>query len=193
MEIVGEAADGAEAITRAGEIEIDIVLLDIRLPDTDGFAVAKSLRDAHYRAPIIMLTGYDSELYAKEAIELGVRGFLNKNCPRNLLLNSIRVVRDGGTVFKSDCITDSFRSLLQTSHDTPGKMGTPSLPRIDLTEREHAIITGISEGLTNKEIARLLGLAEVTIKKATITLMRKLGVSNRTKAALLARELGLAK
>ncbi|APV43726.1 DNA-binding response regulator, NarL/FixJ family [Dehalogenimonas formicexedens] len=182
MIIIGESENGSTAKRAIIQSNPDVILLDIKLPDTDGFSLAKDLRAANINTPVIILTGYDSELYVSEAIELGVNGFLNKNCPRNLLLNSIRVVNDGGSVFKSDSTGVGI---------LPRSVSPKEMPKQGFNERDKKILSGIAEGLTNKEIARVLGIAEVTVKKGSILLMRRLGAANRTQAALKARALGL--
>jgi DNA-binding NarL/FixJ family response regulator len=135
-----------------------------------------------------MLTGYESDLYAAEATESGIHGFLGKNTPRKLLLNSIRVVNDGGTVFN---YTDMLHADISDNPPLPGSSGGMNASEIILKPREREVLAHIIKGLTNKEIAHKLGLAEVTVKKINTHLLHKLNATNRTQAALNAKQLGI--
>ena len=186
IEIVGETATGKQAIESAISLKPDIMLLDIKLPDIDGFKVAEAIRDTQLQIGIIMLTGYESDLYAAEAAELGVRGFLSKNTNRRLLINSIKVVRDGGKVLHyNDKIKPAYS--FNAIENVPGSLALEH----SLKPREREILALLVKGLTNKEIALKLGVAEVTIKKRLFHLLRKLNVTNRTQAAIVAKQLHL--
>ncbi|ADJ26813.1 two component transcriptional regulator, LuxR family [Dehalogenimonas lykanthroporepellens BL-DC-9] len=189
MVIVGEADSGRQGVTLTEELKPDVILLDLKMPGMDGFATAKEIIEHFPSAKIIMLTGYESDLYAAEATETGVHGFMGKNTPRKLLLNSIRVVNDGGTVFN---YTDMLHADLSDNPPIPGSTGSSSGPEILLKSREKQVLDLIVKGLTNKEIAMKLGLAEVTVKKIIGHLLHKLNAANRTQAALAAKQLGLS-
>lgn len=192
LEIIGEAEFGHQAIEMAGTENPDIILLDVRLPDMDGFEVAKVIRSKQPNLGIIMLTCYESKLFAAEARSLGIQGFIGKNVRRNLLINSIRVVHEGGNVF-------SFMDILPSDQESDDCLMSlslqtkSSLPNNDaaLTQREREILSYLVKGLFNKEIAGKLGLACDTVKKAIHQLFHKLNVSNRTQAAIAAKRLGI--
>ena len=190
MEIVGEADSGQTGTALTGELHPDVILLDLKMPGMDGFATAREITRRYPDSRIIMLTGYESDLYAAEATGTGVHGFLGKNTPRKLLLNSIRVVNDGGTVLN---YTDMLHADIAGNPPMPGVPATAPTPEILLTEREKEVLELIVKGLTNKEIAIKIGLAEVTVKKIIGHLLHKLNASNRTQAALAARQIGLIK
>lgn len=188
IELAGEANSGQMAITLAENLNPDVILLDLKMPGMDGFATARSILKKHPNIKIIMLTGYESDLYAAEATDIGIKGFMGKNTPRSLLLNSIRVVHVGGTVF-------NYTDVLQTERAEGPSMrsisGTSSSPGVVLKPREKELLPLLIQGLTNKEIAQHLGLAEITVKKINSQLFRKLNASNRTQVALAAKQLGI--
>jgi DNA-binding NarL/FixJ family response regulator len=188
MEIAGEAESGRQGVEMADKLNPDVILLDLKMADMDGFATAKAISTTHPDARIIMLTGYESDLYAAEATESGIHGFLGKNTPRKLLLNSIRVVNDGGTVFN---YTDMLHADISDNPPLPGSSGGMNASEIILKPREREVLAHIIKGLTNKEIAHKLGLAEVTVKKINTHLLHKLNATNRTQAALNAKQLGI--
>ncbi|MDV2989631.1 MAG: response regulator transcription factor [Dehalogenimonas sp.] len=189
MEIAGEAESGRQGVEMTDKVNPDVILLDLKMADMDGFATAKAISTTHPDARIIMLTGYESDLYAAEATESGIHGFLGKNTPRKLLLNSIRVVNDGGTVFN---YTDMLHADISGNPPLPSSSGGMNASEIILKPREREVLAHIIKGLTNKEIALKLGLAEVTVKKINTRLLHKLKATNRTQAALNAKQLGIA-
>jgi len=168
------------------EINPHVILMDIRMDGTDGFKSLKQIRKVYPKAAFIMLTVYDSELYAAEAISVGAAGYITKDCTRELLLNSIRVVAQGGTVWQKGI-------LRRTTNGGPGLAGEDEISQIveQMTPRELEILALLAEGYGNKQICTRLNLADITVKKYVKSILIKLGVSNRTHAALMAVRMGL--
>ena len=189
IELIGEADNGQLAVDLAGKLRPDVILLDLKMPGMDGFATARIIHEQSPDIKVIMLTGYESDLYAAEATEIGIKGFMGKNTPRSLLLNSIRVVNAGGTVF-------NYTDIMQTeNYDEPPKptafSSTHQTSGIILKPREKEVLSMLIQGLTNKEIAQNLNLAEITVKKTNSQLFKKLNASNRTQLSLAAKQLGI--
>jgi DNA-binding NarL/FixJ family response regulator len=189
LEIVGEAAFGEQAIEYFKKLQPDVVLLDIRLPDMDGFHVASKIREISNDVPIIMLTGYDSELYLKDAVKSQVNGFLTKESPRSVISYSVRLVNHGVSVWDSTVLNKVMKkslsdSTIALSHPEDG-------PPAGLSDRELVVLDFLVKGASNKEIGNQLGFSDSTVKKYVYQLLRKLGVNNRTQAAIVAISRGL--
>ncbi|MEE8582600.1 MAG: response regulator transcription factor [Dehalococcoidales bacterium] len=190
IEVVGEASSGEEALALVKEIKPDVILMDIRMDGTDGFKSLKQIKKVCPDTAFIMLTVYDSELYAAEAIRTGASGYITKDCTRELLINGIRVVSQGGTVWQEGILRRATRGLSGLSEEGTGGDLTPQIVE-QLTPRELEILALLAEGYGNKQICTRLNLADITVKKYIKNILTKLGVSNRTHAALMAVRLGL--
>jgi two-component system nitrate/nitrite response regulator NarL len=190
IEVVGEASSGEEALALVKEIKPDVILMDIRMDGTDGFKSLKQIKKVCPDTAFIMLTVYDSELYAAEAIRTGASGYITKDCTRELLINGIRVVSQGGTVWQEGILRRATRGLSGLSEEGTGGDLTPQIVE-QLTPRELEILALLAEGYGNKQISTRLNLADITVKKYIKNILTKLGVSNRTHAALMAVRLGL--
>ena len=177
INVVGEAATGQQAVDRVGPLNAHVVLMDVRMPDMDGLTATKLVKQQHPGVAVIVITSFESEDYLRQAVEAGAAGYLLKGMKRNLLVESIRVVRDGGSIFDPAMLA----SLLQgVARSEPGLEGT--LDR--LTERELRVLQLVAGGHTNREIADELGYSVGTIKNAVQRVIEKLDVSDRTQAAL---------
>ena len=190
IEVVGEASSGEEALAVVKEIKPDVILMDIRMDGTDGFKSMKQIKKVCPNTAFIMLTVYDSELYAAEAIRTGASGYITKDCTRELLVNGIRVVSQGGTVWQEGILRRATRGIPGLSGEGTGGDITPQIVE-QLTPRELEILALLAEGYGNKQICTRLNLADITVKKYIKNILTKLGVSNRTHAALMAVRLGL--
>jgi len=191
IEVVGEASSGEEALALVKEIKPDVILMDIRMNGTDGFKSMKQIKKVCPNTAFIMLTVYDSELYAAEAIRTGASGYITKDCTRELLVNGIRVVAQGGTVWQEGILRRATRGIPGLSGESAtGGDATAQIVE-QLTPRELEILALLAEGYGNKQICAHLNLADITIKKYIKNILTKLGVSNRTHAALMAVRLGL--
>ena len=191
IEVVGEASSGEEALALVKEIKPDVILMDIRMDGTDGFKSMKQIKKVCPNTAFIMLTVYDSELYAAEAIRTGASGYITKDCTRELLINGIRVVSQGGTVWQEGILRRATRGIPGLSVEGTGEDTTAQIVE-QLTPRELEILALLAEGYGNKQICTRLNLADITVKKYIKNILTKLGVSNRTHAALMAVRLGLA-
>jgi DNA-binding NarL/FixJ family response regulator len=196
IDVIGEAASGEEALKVVKKLAPDVVLMDIRMSGMDGFKATAGIRKLNRDVAVIMLTGYESELYAAEAVRAGAAGYITKDCPRKLLINAIRVVTQGGTVWQGDPLrsgqpeTTGSKEPLRVASVMP-PVEAAKLPEKQLTTRELEVLTLLAKGYGNKQISSTLNLADVTVKKHITSIMFKLGVSNRTQAALSAVQLGL--
>jgi DNA-binding NarL/FixJ family response regulator len=178
IEIVGEAGDGAEAIARIRALQVDVVLLDVRMPRKSGLDVLHELGDA--LPPTLILTTFDDSAIALEAIRAGARGFMLKDVSFQQLIGAIRAIASGATVFQPAL---THRLLEQT------KRSTEFVER--LTSRETEVVRLMAGGYSNSEIAHALGAAEGTVKNHVSSILSKLGARDRTRAVLKALEAGL--
>jgi DNA-binding NarL/FixJ family response regulator len=180
--VVGEASTGREALARVAELRPDIVLLDIQMPELDGVAVAKQLARDHPEVRIIMLTMYRQDQHLLEAIRAGARAYLLKDTDAEELLSVIDwVARDEAALDPAMTlrVLDTFRRL-STQHEAD-----------TLTPREREIVQLLAAGHDNRTIAARLFLSEKTVGNRLSEIFQKLGVANRTQAALVAVQRGL--
>lgn len=192
IEVVGEAASGEETLKIVKALEPDVILMDIRIKGMDGLQATRDIKKLHPNILVIMLTFYDSELYATEALRAGAVGYITKDCPRELLSNTIRVVAQGSTVWHGGLLHRARQGFLHKPSARQDNDDLDILLREQLTKRELEILTLLTEGCGNKQICTELNLAEITVKKHVRSIMTKLKVSNRTQAALYGIRLGLA-
>jgi len=185
IEVVAEAADGAEAIRMLPEIKPDVMLLDMRMPGMSGIDLLQTLAKINAVPPTIILTTFDDDELVLAGIKAGARGYLLKDVSLEDLVGAVKTVADGGSVVKPAVTQRLLKGLenLQTEFS--------SLDRPDpLTERETEILRLMAGGYSNKEIANSLGVAEGTIKNHVSNILSKMGVRDRTRAVLKAFELG---
>jgi len=177
IEIVGQATSGSEVLPRVGELEPDLVLLDIRMPGLDGFQVLDRLQESYPDIKVVMLSGVEDAELATEALRRGAKAFLGKGIDPAEVAPVLRQVSEGTLA------TESF-----------GVAGFTERPadEFGLTGREREILEQVAAGRSNKQIAREFWLSEQTIKYHLTNVYRKLGVSSRTEAARFAYDHGLA-
>ena len=189
VRVVGEAADGLEAVEAAARTRCDIVLMDIRMPNLDGLEATRRICAKTDPPRVLVLTTYDLDEYVFEALKAGAGGFLLKDAPADQLLAGIRVVAAGEALL-APAVT---RRLIEefARRPAPPPEGPPELA--ELTPREREILALIARGLSNSEIAANLILAESTIKSHVGSIFMKLGLRDRVQAVVLAYETGLVR
>jgi DNA-binding NarL/FixJ family response regulator len=188
LEVVGEAADGQEAVELAQRCRPDVVLMDINMPVMDGVEATHRIVEQDPGVRVIMLTIYRQDRYVFEAIKAGARGYLLKDVDEHELLEAIRAVYRGEALINPALATrvlDEFRRLSQVAAER-AEVET-------LTEGEMEVLRLVAQGASNKEIAMQLHLAESTVSNRLRDIYRKLHVNNRTQAALLALRRGWAR
>jgi DNA-binding NarL/FixJ family response regulator len=187
LELVGEAEDGARAIELARELDPDVILMDVRMPNVDGVDATRRLVDANTRARILVLTTFDLDEYVYAAIRVGASGFLLKDVQPTDLVDAIRVVAAGNSLF-GPAATE--RLVARFAHGGP-TTATRSLD--ELTDREREILRLLAGGLSNAELAQHLHLSETTVKTHVSAILRKLGVRDRVQAVIAAYDAGLVR
>ncbi len=178
LEIVGEAGDGDEALARVAALAPDVVLMDLRMPRTDGAAATARIVAQHPASRVLVLTTFDTDGDIVRAVEAGATGYLLKDTPRTQLVEAVRAAARGETV-----LAPSVAGRLLTRLRTP--------PAEALTPREVEVLAGVARGRTNAEIGRELFIGEATVKTHLLRVFAKLGVDDRTRAVTVAMELGL--
>jgi DNA-binding NarL/FixJ family response regulator len=193
IEIVGEAATGEEAMTTLAEVcgRVDVVLLDLQLPDRTGIEVARAINQINATAPATMkmlaisMSEEDDTVVA--VLRAGVLGYLAKTSSRDELLRAIHTVAAGGAVF-SPSVAGRLTTYFSEVHQVPSRAAFP-----ELTERERQVLDLIARGHTNRQIARQLVLSEKTVRNHITHTFIKLQVTDRTAAAVRARDAGLGR
>ena len=188
IDVVGEATDGREAVAMARELQPDVVLMDIRMPELDGIEATRRVvqGDGETSTRVLMLTTFDLDEYVYDALRAGASGFLLKDAPANQLAAGVRMVAAGDALL-APAIT---RRLIEEFTATPPAASAP--PGLDeLTPRELEVFRLVAQGKSNAEIAAELIIGETTVKTHVTRIMMKLGVRDRVQAVVLAYELGV--
>jgi len=178
VEVVAEVASGDEAVKYALAHKPDVVLLDIRMHDGDGLNALGRIKLDKPEIPVLILSTFDNPTYIARSVALGASGYLLKSCTRDELLTAIRAAAAGETVWTRD----ELRRVT-------GALATPRLAadvEVPLTQRESEVLKQLAHGLTNKEIAATLQISYETVKEHVQHILRKIGVSDRTQAAVWA-------
>ncbi len=187
IQVVGEAADGREALEQARTVEPDVVLMDIRMPELDGLEATRQLVSGADAPRVLILTTFDLDEYVYEAMKAGASGFLLKEVRPEQLADAVRVVAAGETLV-APAITR--RLIEEFVRRRPPGSGTPD-EISGLTERELEVFKLVARGLSNGEIAATLFLSEATVKTHITHVLTKLGLRDRVQAVVLAYESGL--
>jgi len=188
FEVVGEAANGEEAIRLAVALHPDVVLMDIRMSMMDGVAATRKLRSILPGCHVIVLTTFDDDEYVFDALRAGAIGYLLKDAPSEKLFDAIRAGHRGESFLQPSVAAKVVTEFARLADQLPSKRYTLTEP---LSEREREILRLVSEGASNREIASRLVIAEGTVKNHVTNILSKLGVSDRTQAALKARDIGM--
>jgi DNA-binding NarL/FixJ family response regulator len=188
VEVVGEAADGAEALDRAAALHPDVVLMDLRMPRLDGIAATRRLRAAQPDVRVLALTTFDTDEEVFAALRAGAVGYLLKDVSSQRLVEAVLAAARGESVLQPSVAAKVVARVAALPDEAVPR---PRPPLVPLSERELAVVRLLAEGRSNKEIAADLYLAEGTVKNYVTALLGKLGARDRTQAALRARALGL--
>jgi DNA-binding NarL/FixJ family response regulator len=188
LEVVGEAANGEDAVALALELRPDVVLMDVRMPKVDGIEATRRILAAPEPRPrVIVLTTFDLDEYVFASLRAGASGFLLKDAPEDRLLAAIRVAAEGGSMFAPSVtrrLIERFASIGEA----------PPPPALDeLTARELEVLRMLARGLSNSEIAAELVVSDHTVKTHVARVLGKLGLRDRVQAVVLAYECGLVR
>jgi DNA-binding NarL/FixJ family response regulator len=194
LEVVGEAADGQEALELCRRLQPDLVLMDVRMPRMDGLAATRAIKEEYPRTSVVMVTMQEDPDYLFEAVIAGAAGYVLKGVTPEQLTDAVRQVLDGEFLFNQKLTIDLLRSMADREKSSVSPSGmTASEESVSepLTARETEILSLLAQGQTNPQIARELVVSPGTIKNHVRHIIAKLGVSDRTQAAVRAMELGL--
>lgn len=188
LEVVGKVGTGRQAVAETLEKEPDIVILDIRMPDMDGLEALAAIKSTRPKTTVLLLTAFPNPEYLYRAIILGAAGFLNKNTGPDQITRAVKTIIRGESIIDRQLLRDSLKAL-RTEIRSGSSKDNIDIP--SLTEREIRILTLIAEGLTNADIADTLCVSQNTVKTHIRNIFSKLGVSDRTQAAIWAIRNGL--
>lgn len=184
IDVVGEAVDGAQAVERALELEPDVVVMDIRMPDVDGIEATRRLAAAGSATRVLVLTTFDLDEYVYEALRAGAAGFMLKDEPPERLAEGVRVVAQGERLLAPAVTHRLVERYVRAPRRDPETFAA-------LTGRELEVLNLVARGLSNAEIGERLSLSEATVKTHLTAILRKLGLRDRVQAVVLAYERGL--
>jgi DNA-binding NarL/FixJ family response regulator len=188
FEVVGEAADGEEAVAQVARLRPDVVLMDIRMPRVDGLAATRRILEQPTRTRVLILTTFDQDEYVFQALRAGASGFLLKTVPADQLVAGVREVAAGEALL-APAIT---RRLIERFVSSFGREPTPPPGYDELTAREREVLQLVARGMSNAEIADALVVERSTVKTHVAALLSKLGARDRVGVVVLAYESGLA-
>jgi DNA-binding NarL/FixJ family response regulator len=185
LEVVGEASTGQEAVACCRRLRPDLVLMDVRMPDQDGLEATRAIKRDHPEIGVLIVTMYENPDYLFEALKAGAAGYVLKDASRPEVIGAVRRVLRGDTLLEPDLANRLLRKLARQS------VG-PEASLVDqLTPRQREVLQLLAQGRTNREIAEALIISVGTVKGYVEDIIRKLGVSDRTQAAVRAIQLGL--
>ncbi|MDH2430741.1 response regulator transcription factor [Sphaerisporangium sp. TRM90804] len=188
IEVVGEAVDGHDAVAKVAELRPDVVVMDVRMPGLNGLEAARQVAG---QAKVLILTTFDLDEYVYEALRAGASGFLLKNASARELSDAVRVVAAGDALLAPSVTRRLIEAFARLGAPAPPAVRAGERPGERLTGRETEILRLIAHGLSNAEIAARLAIVEQTVKTHVSNLLAKLGLRDRTQAAVYAFETGL--
>ncbi len=183
--VVGEAKNGLEAVEKAHELQPDVILMDLRMPELDGVEAMRRIRVEDPEVKFIVLTTFDTDEYIFDAIEAGAKGYLLKDASREDLFEAVRAVHRGESLIQPGVAARVLDRFAQLSHQA----AAPDA----LSEREAGVLRLMAQGAANKEIAASLSISESTVKTHVANIFQKLEVTNRTEAVTKAMARGIIK
>jgi len=198
IEVVGEAATGAEAVAEAARLQPDVVCMDVQMPDMDGLeATARIVADPAVRSAVLVVTTFDRDDYLFQALSAGASGFLLKNAGGEDLTAAVRVVAAGDALLAPE-VTRRVIERFASGRETPSSGAAPvrtaqtEVIAVDFTERETEVLALVAQALSNAEIAQKLFIGEATVKTHVSNLLAKIGARDRVAAVVYAYRNGLA-
>jgi len=186
--VAGEAVNGLEAVAKARELQPDVILMDLRMPELDGVEAMRRIREKDAGVKFIVLTTYDTDEYIFDAIEAGAKGYLLKDASREDLFKAVRSVHQGESLIQPAVVSRVLDRFAQLSR-RPGQGGEPQA----LSDREMEVLREMARGSANKQIAADLSISENTVKTHVTNIFQKLEVSRRTEAVTKAMSKGIIK
>jgi two-component system, NarL family, response regulator YdfI len=191
MDVVGEATNGNEAVRLAGELQPDVILMDLRMPGLDGLGAIRAIRAQWPALAVVILTTYDDDRHIVEGLQAGARGYLLKDAGRDAIFAAIRSAARGETLLQPEVAARVVANLSAapvgvgaTASPAPGSDHT-------LSDREYEVLAAVADGLRNKEIADELGITERTVKAHLASIFNKLGATSRAEAIAKAMSAGI--
>jgi DNA-binding NarL/FixJ family response regulator len=188
LELVGEAADGREAVAEAGRLRPDVVLMDVRMPEIDGIEATRRLLEGNDHTKVVMLTTFDMDEYVYQALRAGASGFLLKDVPPEQLVAGIRSVASGDSLLAPSV---TRRLIQEFVRRPPEVLRSPSPELARLTAREVEVLRMLARGRSNTEIATEFFVSETTVKTHVAHVLAKLSLRDRVQAVVFAYESGL--
>ncbi|MDF2960784.1 MAG: response regulator containing a CheY-like receiver domain and an DNA-binding domain [Paenibacillus sp.] len=185
LELVGEAATGLEVLEQAAQLQPDIVLMDLNMPLLNGIDATKRLKVSHPHMKVIVLTSFSDQDHVLPAVRAGARGYLLKDIEPDELVKAIRRVYEGKVELHPEA-AGQLMNLIADSEQAPAEKAVPASPFTGLTKRELDVLRLIAAGRNNKEIGDILFITEKTVKTHVSHLLDKLGLTDRTQAAIIA-------
>ena len=192
LEVVGEASSGREAVELCRRLQPDLVLMDVRMPEMDGLAATRAIKRDHPHICVLMVTMHENADYLLEALDAGAAGYVLKDATGDRLVNAVHRTLSGESPLNQELAMHALRRLAEERKQDPTPTPKPRKPlREPLTPREAEVLQLLASGQTNQKIAHTLVISKGTAKVHVERIIRKLGVSDRTQAAVRAIELGL--
>jgi DNA-binding NarL/FixJ family response regulator len=188
IDVVGEAADGREAIAKSATHRPDVVLMDVRMPELNGIEATRAIATGEGAPRVVVLTTFDRDEYVYEALRSGASAFLLKDAPEHQLLSAIRVAADGGSLFSPSVTRRLIEQFAARGTSEPAPVELE-----ELTTRELEVLRLVARGLSNAEISSELVVSEHTTKTHVASILQKLGLRNRVQAVVLAYESGVVR
>ncbi|MCM3736961.1 response regulator transcription factor [Bacillus cytotoxicus] len=190
LEVAGTASDGEEAVQNAEQLQPEIILMDIRMPHTNGVEGTRLIRERFPHIKVLMLTTFNDSELIFAALEQGASGYLLKDMETDTIVQAILTVHAGGVVLPQDMTAEIVKELKRTKTDSISEQHAPQQIE-QLTEREVEVLRELGHGLNNKEIAEKLFITEGTVKNHVSNIISKLDIRDRTQAAIFAVRYGI--
>jgi DNA-binding NarL/FixJ family response regulator len=184
FQVVGQAASGAETVSKAGALRPDVLLLDLEMPDMGGVEALEQIHAAYPEVQVIVFTAFDSDERILSSVQAGARGYILKGDPREEIFNAIRVVSQGGSLLQPVVASRLLRHVRENPHGDQA-------PASPLTERESQVLALLAQGKSNQAISDELTISLRTVKFHVSSILSKLGAENRTEAVSIAAQKGL--